>query len=369
MTGRKHVLIAGASGLVGYAAMKHFAGVADCKVTAVSRRKPLETFGAQFAAADLTDAKQCAELFGGMGDVTHLVYAALYEKPGLVQGWLDDDQIATNDRMLRNLFDPLEKAASGLRHVSLLQGTKAYGVHVRALEVPAREDRSEMHEQKNFYWLQENYIRDRQRGKDWAWTIFRPQVICGMAIGCAMNPIPAIGVYGALLKEEGQPLYFPGGAGSIMEAVDSDLLARAIGWGGEAATARNQAFNVTNGDIFVMRNVWPAIADALGMQAGPPKPLSLGNTMPGKSAEWDRLRAKYGLVSPGLAEFAGLSFQYADLCMSFDAERGEASAFSSPAIVSTIKIRRAGFHEAMDTEDMFRKCFREFQDMRLLPPR
>ncbi|MGY4348148.1 hypothetical protein ACVWXM_004615 [Bradyrhizobium sp. GM7.3] len=31
----------------------------------------------------------------------------------------------------------LEPVAPGLRHVALLQGTKAYGVHVRPLTVPA----------------------------------------------------------------------------------------------------------------------------------------------------------------------------------------------------------------------------------------
>ena len=54
--------------------------------------------------------------------------------------------------MLRNLLDPLERYAKNLRHVTLLQGTKAYGVHVRPLSVPTRENRSEMHEQPNFYW-------------------------------------------------------------------------------------------------------------------------------------------------------------------------------------------------------------------------
>jgi hypothetical protein len=51
--------------------------------------------------------RKCAEVFGGMGDVTHVVYAALYEKPGLIAGWRERDQMETNLRMLRNLFDPL----------------------------------------------------------------------------------------------------------------------------------------------------------------------------------------------------------------------------------------------------------------------
>ena len=65
--------------------------------------------------------------------------------------------------MLRNLMATLEPVAPALRHVALLQGTKAYGVHVRPLNVPAREGRSEMYEQPNFYWAQENFLRERSR--------------------------------------------------------------------------------------------------------------------------------------------------------------------------------------------------------------
>jgi NAD(P)-dependent dehydrogenase (short-subunit alcohol dehydrogenase family) len=128
---RKKVLIAGATGLVGYAAMKHFAAEPGCEVVAVSRRCPDDTYGARFIALDLTDAAQCAKVASELSGVTHLVYAALYERPGLVAGWQEAEQIRINDLMLRNLFEPLEKAAPELRHVALLQGTKAYGVHVR----------------------------------------------------------------------------------------------------------------------------------------------------------------------------------------------------------------------------------------------
>ena len=150
----KKVLIAGATGLVGYATMKHLARQPGCEVIALSRRRPDETHGARWRALDLRDAAACAALMPELADVTHLVYAALYERPGLVAGWREEEQIRTNEAMLRNLLGPLERVAKGLRHVTLLQGTKAYGVHVRRLKVPARENRSEMHEQPNFYWNQ-----------------------------------------------------------------------------------------------------------------------------------------------------------------------------------------------------------------------
>jgi len=277
-----------------------------------------------------------------------------------VEGWRNEQQIATNDRMLRNLMGPLLQTAPGLRHVTLLQGTKAYGVHVRPLAVPAREGRSEMREQPNFYWQQEDYLRGVQAGQDWRFTILRPVLIIGEAIGGAMNLIPALGAHAAVMRELGPILPYPGGAERVGQAVDADLLARAIAWAGEAPAAANETFNVTNGDVFTWPNVWPVIAEAVGMRTGPDEPFllqSLGR------ADWDRVRQRYGLLSPALLEFVGLSLEYADYQMRYgDTESGP------PSIVSTVKIMQAGFHEVMDTEEMFRKWFRGFQSKRLLPP-
>ena len=105
-----------------------------------------------------------------------------------------------------------------------------------------------------------------------------------------MNLIPAIGVYAALRKQRGEPLAFPGGLGPVLEAVDADLLARAIDWAGSSPEARNEIFNVTNGDVFDWRDVWPAIADSLGMEVGEPAPERLGESMPARAAEWDAVR-------------------------------------------------------------------------------
>ena len=149
----------------------------------------------------------------------------------------------------------------------------------------------------------------------------------------------------------------------MIEAVDADLLARAIGWAGETPGARNEVFNVTNGDVFTWSGVWPAIADALGMEPGDPEPERLGETMPARAADWDAIRKKYGLTSPGLSDFVGESFHYADFVMAHGAQGG-----LPPALVSTVKLRQAGFHEVMDTEAMFRKWFAEFQRRGLLAP-
>jgi nucleoside-diphosphate-sugar epimerase len=359
----KKVLVAGASGLVGFAAMKHFSRLSGWEATGVSRRIPPGLEGANLISVDLTDRARCAEVFGQMRDVTHVVYAALYEKPGLIQGWREQDQMQTNLRMLENLFEPLSGAAQNLQHVTLLQGTKAYGAHIEPFPVPARE-RWPRHQHENFYWLQEDYLRAQQPGKDWHWTIFRPQIIFGESLGSNMNAIPAIGVYAALLREAGQPLSFPGGAPSLAEAVDADLLARACEWAATSPQCRNEIYNITNGDVFVWHNVWPTIAEALGMEVGLPQPCCLAETMPKRESEWAAIVKKYNLSAPpSLRDYVGQSFFFADAIFAYGAKQ-----LPSAMLVSTIKARQHGFHDCMDTEDMFRKWFKRFQDLRLLPP-
>ena len=132
------VLIAGASGVIGAAAIEHFAKQ-GWKVIGASRRPADVDAGVAYEhlALDLQDAGACRAASDKFAGVTHVVYAALFEKPGLIPGWQEQDQMQTNLAMMRNLMDPLLAAAKGLRHVSVLQGTKAYGVHVHPIKIPA----------------------------------------------------------------------------------------------------------------------------------------------------------------------------------------------------------------------------------------
>ena len=172
-----------------------------------------------------------------------------------------------------------------------------------------------------------------------------------------MNVVPALGVYAAMMRRAGKKaLDYPGGVGRVAQAVDADLLARAIAWSGEAAAARNEIFNVTNGDVFVWPNVWPAIADALGFAAGAHVPLALDKEIRPREAEWAEIRSSTGWSRGTLKEFVGLSFEYADYTMGYGRTQP-----GPPALVSTIKLMQAGFHEVMDTEAMFAKAVAELQ--------
>jgi nucleoside-diphosphate-sugar epimerase len=363
--GQRTVLIAGASGVIGAAAIEHFSRLPGWRVIGASRRPPDVPGNVAYEQVflDLTDAAACrtaaAERFG---DVTHLVYAALFEKPGLVAGWLEQDQMQTNLAMMRNLMDPLRAAARGLRHVSVLQGTKAYGAHVHPIQIPCRENRPrDAHD--NFYWLQEDYVRAAQAGADWSFTIWRPQVVYGMATGVAMNLTPILGVYAAICRELGLPFYCPGEQMNVNEAVDTDLVAKALAWAAETPAARGETFNITNGDVMVWPNVWPAIAEAVGLAPAFGQPVALSRFLPDHAEVWDRIVEKHGLKPIRMAQLVGESHHYADLLFRSGAPQDAPSAI----LVSTIKLRQAGFGDCVDTEEMFRRQLRQLAERKVIP--
>ena len=362
------VLVAGASGLVGLAAIRHFAALPGWEVVGVSRRRPtIEGF--QFIPVDLLDPQDCADVFGGMGEVTHLVYAALHEAPGLMPGWIDDEVIETNAAMLRNLFDPLCEAARGLEHLSLLHGTKAYGLHhpllgIDGLRIPLKE-RDPIRRHHNFYFVQQEYLEAKQRGRSWGLTTFRPTVIYGDASGANMNPALAIGAYAAILREAGEPLHFPGQTLEplLVEAVDAELVAKALGWAAANPIAAGNSYNLTNGDVFVWSQAWAAIATAMDMDVGEHRPMSFASDLVKRADEWAAIVAKYELwAPPDLVEFVGYnSLVYCDAMIG---SRGRPGV---TVLNSTIKARQHGFHECLDSEDMFSNIFRRLRAQGLLP--
>ncbi|HEY2662119.1 MAG TPA: SDR family oxidoreductase [Caulobacteraceae bacterium] len=363
VSGAKTVLIAGASGVIGAAAVEHFAKLPDWRVIGVSRRRPDLAADIPFdhIRLDLMDAAACRAASPGFSGVTHLIYAALFEKPGLVKGWCEADQMQTNLAMMRHLTEPLLQAATGLRHISVLQGTKAYGAHVHRVMVPAREDGPrDPHE--NFYWLQEDHIRQIQQDQAWDFTIWRPQIVFGGATGVAMNLIPVLGAYAAICRELDLPFLCPGLHDNIIEAVDADLIARALAWAAHSDAAKGQTFNITNGDVMVWPNAWPTIAKAVGLEPVFDGPVSLVEFLAGHAETWDRIVQKHGLRPIPLAGLLGESDHYADLLFSYGAQQPPASI-----LVSTIKLRQAGFGDCVDTAEMFRRWLRRLAERNIIP--
>lgn len=360
-----HILLAGASGVIGTAVTEHFARLPEWRVTAVSRRRPVVSGDIQFhhAAIDLRDAAACAALVDDVPPVTHLVYSAVSEAPGLTSGWLDPERISENGVMFANLLTPLARIGI-LRHVTLLQGAKAYGAHVHPVAVPLREsDPRDAH--PNFYWVQEDLLREAAFSRGFAFTIFRPQIILGWAPGAAMNPVAAIGAYAALCRERALPFTLPGNSAALWEVVDAGLLAEAIAWAATAAAAAGETFNVNNGDVFVLRHAWPELARRLGLIDDGTAQESFCSLFaaPKNRAAWAAIAARHGLAEHSLTALLGQSATYLDLLLA-----PRIADKASPVLLSTIKLRQAGFAACRDSLESLMTHIGRMVELRLLPP-
>jgi nucleoside-diphosphate-sugar epimerase len=360
----KTVLIAGASGFVGTAATERF--VAEgARVIGLARHRPERPVeGAEYLPVDLRDPGSCAALAEKVGEATHLVYAAVNETPGdLIAAWTDPDHAGRNGMMLDNLLGIIEASAPNLRHVTLVHGTKAYATHRpdRPIPVPLREDMPRP-DNDDFYFRQEDRLWAGVATHGYGWTVLRAPIISGGGRGSNLNNLLAIAVFASLRRDAGLDRPFPGTWPSlgVTEMVDVELLARAIEWAGEAESARDQIFNVANGDAFAWADLWPVIAEEIGLPIGLPTPMSVRAYVDGEVERWAAMVRRHGLsVDEGLA-FLGESASLVDFAV---------NNTNRPILTSTIKIRQAGFHDCVDTADSVVGWLRRWRAERLIPPR
>ncbi|MEQ8652473.1 MAG: SDR family oxidoreductase [Kiloniellales bacterium] len=355
----RKVLVVGGLGVVGRTYLNHLEKRGGWKMVALSRRAPDFETAAEFRSVDLRDLEDCRAKLSDLSDITHMVYTANYEKPNLIAGWTDPEHVEVNLAMLRNIMSVVEPLARSLKHVTLMQGAKAYGAAAGPYKIPAKESDAR-YLAPNFYYVQEDYLRGLQQGKSWTWTALRPQVVIGHATASAMNGITAIGTFAAISRELGMPLRFPGGAPRVNEATDARLLAKAIEWAGQEPRCAGEAFNIVNGDVFTWEAVWPRIAKLFGMEVGPAAAVSLNRVMVDKAAVWERVVKRYGLQPYSLDELTP-NWQFADSMFGYGSR-------PNPSHLSTIKARKYGFQECQDSEEMLLDWLTLLQEQRILPP-
>jgi nucleoside-diphosphate-sugar epimerase len=347
----KKALVAGALGVTGRTLVHHVTSLGDWEVIGLSRRRPEFQSTAQFIPVDLLNRSEVEARLAGIGDITHIFYAALQPGANFF------DEVAPNVAMLTNIVETVEKSSRRLRKVVLIEGAKFYGAHLGPYKTPAKET-DPRHMPPNFYYNQEDYLIEQSGGKSWSWTALRPSSICGFAVGNPMNMATVIAVYAVLCKEMQLPLRFPGspaGYHAIMEMTDAELLAKAIVWAGENESCDGQAFNITNGDFNRWENLWPQLAEFFKMAYAPPQYFPLTLFMSDKELIWKRLVKKYDLLDYSFQEAASWPFGEAIFNLGYD------------VMADTTKARRFGFYEWVDTEEMLLRLFAQFQKMRFIP--
>jgi nucleoside-diphosphate-sugar epimerase len=348
---KKKALIVGALGVIGRNLLAHLEGRPEWDLVGVSRRRPDFETRAEFVSVDLLDRRAAERALSRLTDVTHVFYAAFQPRPT----WAEHN--APNLAMLVNSVEPVAAVARGLEHVHLVEGTKIYGSHLGPFKTPAKES-DPPHMPPNFYYDQEQWLREFRRGKRWTWSGLRPQTVCGFALGNPMNIATAIAVYAAVSKELALPLRFPGKPAAyraIYQVTDSELLAEAMLWCATAGAARDEVFNVTNGDFFRWEHLWPRFAEFFGVPLGPVQTIPLAQFMADKGPVWERIVARHGLRPVPYDQL--VAWPFADYVFGTEWD----------VMSDTVKIRQAGFHRCLSSERALLDLFGKFREMRVIP--
>ncbi len=351
MKNKKTALVVGAKGVIGSNLIAYLEELPDWNVIGLSRRNGENTSKTRYISVDLLNVDDCKKKLNHLTDITHIFYTAYQDKPT----WAE--LVEPNLTMLVNIVNIIESIATNLEHISLMQGYKVYGAHYGPFKTPAKESDGG-HMPPEFNVEQQQFLEKQQVGKKWTWTALRPSVVGGSALGNPMNLVLVIAVYATISKELGLPLRFPGKLGAydkLMDITDAGLLAKATIWAATNIQCANQAFNITNGDLFRWNELWPKIANYFLMEVAPPLHMPLKTIMKDKESVWQGLQQKYNIEKYDYETVS--SWEFGDFVFSWDYD-----FFSDSS-----KARRLGFHEFIETEKMFFDLFDELKKQKVIP--
>ena len=352
----RSALIAGVSGIVGNNLARHLLR-RGWQVSGLARRPPADIEGLHPVAADLLDA---AGLRGAL--------EALRPSHVFITTWLrqptEAENIRVNAAMVRNLLDAVRPGGS-VGHVALVTGLKHYLGPFEAYgkgslpATPFREEQPRL-DLENFYYAQEDEVFAAAARDGFGWSVHRPHTIIGYAIGNAMNMGVTLAAYATICREAGRPFLFPGSAAQwngLTDMTDARLLARHLEWAASTPAARDQAFNVVNGDIFRWNWMWGCLAHRFGLEPAPfpgqgtPLEQQLADAAP----LWAEIARKHGLVEPDLNRLASAWHTDADLGRPVE------------VVTDMSKSRRLGFLDYQATDDAFFDLFTTLRAARIIP--
>jgi len=311
-------------------------------VIAVSRRKPRIGGDYRHIAVDLLDPADCQAKLGPLTNITHLFYLAITERadPG--------ETISANANMFFNLVKTVEAASPALEHVHLSQGTRCTEITSVPIRLrPRRTIRGTCHRISITISRIFSKNPERKTLDLVGWT-----AACGLRIlhGRTDESDPGDRCLCQHLQGIGAALSFPGKPGAytaLYQCTDAALLAKAVEW---MATDRNAQTRLSTS---------PTVISSGGRTCGPSSPTSSGwswlrhdtSTLRGP---W-RTRGRSGKKSSEKNGLQNSASKRSRLGLP-----GRRLRFRLRYRLRYSKARRFGFHDLVDTEEMFFRMFSDF---------
>jgi nucleoside-diphosphate-sugar epimerase len=350
-------LVVGASGIAGRGVSQELID-RKARVHGLSRRPDGLVHGVNHVAADLTDAEGVKSAVAALKP-TH-VYLTTWSRQAN-----EEENIRVNAGAVRTLLNAVAPARSVV-HVALVTGLKHYlgpfDAYVRAGTLPlmpVREEQPRL-DIPNFYYAQEDEVYAAAARDRFTWSVHRPHAIIGKAIGNAMNMGSTLAAYATICKQTGRTFKFPGSAAQwngLSDMTDARILGKQLVWASTHDFAKNNAYNVVNGDLFRWNWLWPRIAKWFDVEwegfTGEVTPLE--TQMANDADIWKRIAKNHELVESTLARVA--SPWHTDLDLSRPIE----------VMTDMAASRRLGFTEFQNTEDAFFDLFATLRSDKIIP--
>ncbi|MEJ5048863.1 SDR family oxidoreductase [Chryseobacterium culicis] len=308
--------------------------------------------------ADLTNEQNLAEALEGISP-THIYFTTWMRND------TEEENIRVNSLLVRNLLNVLSPKKS-VQHVALVTGLKhylgpfeAYAKEGILPETPVREEHPRL-PLPNFYYAQEDEVYKASEREGFTWSIHRPHTVVGYAVGNLMNIGATLAVYASICKETGRKFIWPGSEAQwngVSDVTDARILAQQLVWASTTESAKNQAFNITNGDVFRWKWLWKRLADWFGIEAvgfeGTIKPLE--KELENDHQIWTAIADKYNLKEKDLHRLS--SAWHTDLDLGRPLE----------VMCDMSKSRKLGFTAYVSTEDSFIHVFERLRAENMIP--
>ncbi|WP_026898934.1 SDR family oxidoreductase [Daejeonella oryzae] len=353
----KIALVVGASGIVGSNLSERLISY-GWPTYGLARNPSIEIENLIPVAADLLNKQNLTQALESVNP-THV----------FITTWMrnetEAENIRVNSAMVRNLLEVLSPKKS-VQHVALVTGLKHYLGPFEAYakdgflpETPLREEHPRL-DLENFYYAQEDEVYAAAERDGFTWSIHRPHTVIGKAVGNMMNLGTTLAVYASICKHMGRKFQWPGSAAQwngISDMTDARVLAEHLIWASTTNVARNEAFNVVNGDIFRWSWHWGKLAKWFDVQAsgwdGTMHPLE--KEMENDADVWTQIAQEFDLQEPALNRLA--SAWHTDLDLGRPIE----------VMTDMSKSRKLGFTVYQQTEESFFDLFNKLREDRLIP--
>lgn len=310
----KVALVIGITGIVGTSLAKILprsdAPGGPWKVYGVARRKQPRWFAdapIEYIQCDVLDEADAQEKITPLSDVTHLFWVVWVSRSS------EERNCHDNGKMFQNVLDALLPNAPRLQHIVLQTGAKQYFGPFNLVgkipthDPPFREDMPRLRAANFYYTLEDILFETVKKKEGLTWSVHRPNAILGFSPWSLMNILLSLAVYAVICKHEGLPFRYPGNRVTweqFGDASDAELIAEQEIWACLDPNGKNQALNITNGDVFNYKRVWSLLAGKFGLEVAPynGQPVSMKELMKDKGPVWDVIVEEHDLVPTKLED-------------------------------------------------------------------